>query len=185
MPFVNFFIGRLILPANGSIIGVLNSNPIGGELCEIGAARKIEEEEAMKQTKIRFLLLVLLLTLTVLAGCSGPGGNPEWNASGAVPVYLTEWPENEYTAQIPKPASGEMDYILDFSDSGRYALYLKNISEEESAQYIEELKKHGFSVRFSEGNDQSVGTMLEKGKVSVNIAYTDGCMGVMIMTESD
>ena len=154
-------------------------------MCEIGAAQKIEEEEAMKQTKIRFLLLVLLLTLTVLAGCSAPGGNPEWNASGAAPVYLTEWPENEYTAQIPRPASGEMDYILDFSDSGRYALYLKNISEEESAQYIEELKKHGFSVRFSEGNDQSVGTMLEKGKVSVNIAYTDGCMGVMIMTESD
>ena len=63
-----------------------------------------------------------------------------WNIADAEPVYVTEWPENNFTAQIVKPDNGEMDYIRDFSDDGQYEIVLKNISTDESAAYIEELK---------------------------------------------
>lgn len=99
------------------------------------------------------------------------------------PVYVTQWPENEYTSQIIKPEYGEMDYVYDNSDSGRYALFLKNISEEESADYIETLKEHGFSELISEGNDASVGTILEKDKVTLSIAYSNGSLGMEITME--
>ncbi|HIZ56069.1 MAG TPA: hypothetical protein H9671_07690, partial [Firmicutes bacterium] len=103
----------------------------------------------------------------------------------AQPVYVTEWPDNEYTTQIVKPEYGEMDYIVDYSASGRYAVNLKNISEEESAAYVEELKESGYSEIFSEGNDASVGTMLKKDDVTLSIAYSGTDFGLIIMMDSD
>lgn len=101
----------------------------------------------------------------------------------AVPVHVTAWPENEYTSQIVKPEWGEMDYIYDLSDSGRYALFLKEISEEESRAYIEQLKEAGFSEAVSAGNAISVGTILKKGDVLLSIAYSDGILAMTITME--
>ena len=138
--------------------------------------------------RFSFILAVALLFLCVLAGCSNQNkseGNTQttWDFTDAEPVYVTEWPENEYTSQIVKPEYGEMDYIFDFSGSGRYALFLKEISEEESKEYIEQLKEAGFSETFSEGNQVSVGTILEKDDVFLSIAFSDGILAMTITME--
>lgn len=137
-----------------------------------------------------FVPLVLVCALTLFAGCSNneaanKSNGLTWDLSNAEPVYVTEWPENEFTSQIIKPENGEIDYIYDYSDSGRYAVFMKEMSEEQSAEYIEELKEQGYSEIASKGNDVSVGTMMQKDNVTLSISYSGEIFGIMITIESD
>lgn len=143
----------------------------------------------MKRFYRIFVPLVLMCVLTLLAGCSNKTSNESinstWDLSNTEPIYVTEWPENEFTSQIIKPKSGKIDYIYDFSDSGRYAVFMKEMSEAESSDYIEELKEDGYSEVASKGDDVSVGTILQKNNVFLSISYSDAILGIMITTESD
>lgn len=137
-----------------------------------------------------FVSLILACALTLLAGCSNneaanKSNGLTWDLSNAEPVYVTEWPENEFTSQIIKPENGEIDYIYDYSDSGRYAVFMKGMSEELSAEYIEELKEQGYSEIASEGNNVSVGTMMQKDSVILSISYSGESFGILITIESD
>lgn len=137
-----------------------------------------------------FVPLILVCALTLLAGCSNnetanKSNGLTWDLSNAEPVYVNEWPENEFTSQIIKPENGEIDYIYEYSDSGRYAVFMKDMSEEKSAEYIEELKGQGYSEIASEGNDVSVGTMMQKDNVTLSISYSGEIFGIMIAIESD
>lgn len=143
----------------------------------------------MKQFCRIFAYLALICALVLFAGCSNnsiPSKNNDtiWDLTNAEPIYVSEWPENEYTSQIIMPENGEIDYIYDFSDSGRYAVFMKEISEKESAVYIEELKKQGYSEIASEKNNISVGKMLKKNDVSLSISYSGTILGIMITIES-
>ena len=134
------------------------------------------------------LLAALLLTLCVLTGCSNKNNldnntQSAWNLADAEPIYVTEWPENDYTSQVVKPEHGEIDYVFDLSDSGRYALFLKEISEEESNEYINRLKQSGYSEIISKGNEVSLGTMLKKDNTILNIALSDGILAMIITIE--
>lgn len=132
------------------------------------------------------LAAALLLVSCVLLGRSGQSkseSDPQiaWDLTDAEPVFVTEWPENEYTSQVIKPEYGEMDYIIDSSESGRYGVFLKEISMEESNEYVEQLKKSGYTEMLSEGNGVSIGTLLEKDDIVLSIAVSDGGFGMLIM----
>lgn len=136
------------------------------------------------------LFVPLVYALTLLAGCSNneaPNISKDltWDLSNAEPVYVTQWPENEFTSQILKPENGEIDYIYDYSDSGRYAVFIKDMSEETSAAYIEELKEQGYSEIASKGSDVSVGTIMQKDNVILSISYSGEIFGMLITIESD
>lgn len=144
----------------------------------------------MKRYRSIFAAWILVCALTLLAGCSNNEvsnkvNSPTWDLSNVEPVYVTEWPENEFTSQIIKPENGEMDYICDYSDSGRYLLVMKDMSEKESSDYVKELKEQGYSEIASEGNEVSVGTMMQKDNVTLSIAYSGEMFGVVITIESD
>ncbi len=143
----------------------------------------------MKRLYRIFVPLILVCALTLLAGCSNKTSNESisstWDLSNIEPIYVTEWPENEFTSQIIKPKNGKVDYIYDFSDSGRYAVFMKDMSEETSAEYIEELKEQGYSEIASEGNDVSVGTMMQRENVNLSISYSGEILGIVITIESD
>lgn len=144
----------------------------------------------MKRLFRIFVPFVLVCAFTLLAGCSGSnfpneGSEATWNLANAEPIYITQWPENEYTAQIVKPQNGEPDYVYDDSDSGRYGVFMKNMSEETSADYIEELKKLGYSQIVSDANQVSVGTILQKGPVCLSVAYSGTVLGLLITMESN
>lgn len=131
---------------------------------------------------------LLIVSLTIFAGCSNNSNqnktaDTNWNLADAKPVYVTEWPENEFTAKIIKPEHGKMDYVLDYSDSGHYGVWIKDISKDESSDYIRELKKQGYSEMASEGNNVAVGTLLHKDNVALSISYSDASLGVLITIE--
>lgn len=134
-------------------------------------------------------LTTLLCTMTLFAGCSQSDTSKlaEDRFSELPPVapeYITEWPENEYTGQIPQPEYGVLDYVCDYSDTGRYMVVLTDITQEESGAYVEVLKERGFTEIHSEGNQVSVGTMLQKDSVVLSIAYSDNLFNILIAAES-
>lgn len=144
----------------------------------------------MKHLRYAYSALIFVILLITFTGCSdqkstGNAENAMWDLTGAKPIYVSEWPENDYTAKISAPQHGEINYIYDFSDEGRYAVFLKNISKEESEKYVNALKLDGFTEQFAEGNTVSVGTMLRKDDVILSVAYSDGSFGMIIMIDSE
>jgi len=136
------------------------------------------------------LISILVACLIALTGCSNqkPTGNEGaamWDLTDAKPIYVSEWPENDYTAKISAPQYGEINYIYDFSNEGCYAVFLKNISKEESEKYVDVLIQDGFTEQFTEGNAVSVGTTLGKDDVILSVAYSDGSFGMIIMIDSE
>ena len=131
-----------------------------------------------------FCVLAAALLLCALAGCSAPeSAQIAWDLSDAEPVYLTEWPENEFTAQIVEPEHGEIDYVCDYSEEMRYLIVLKNMPEGEPSQYVEALKALGYAEIASDGNNVSVGTLLQKDNVVLSIAHSGEMLSVLITME--
>ena len=135
---------------------------------------------------MRYIRWILLLCLFIAwTGCAVPETPEEsiWRVTAEDYIPASEWPENVYTAQIPQPDSGTMEYINDWSSEGRFGVWLKDISRDESNQYVEQLKEAGYQEISQAENSVSVGTMLWKDDIYLSIAYSDGSLGILIMTE--
>ena len=96
-------------------------------------------------------------------------------------VYLTDYPENEFTARIPKPANGTIDYVIDDSANGRYAVFFKDITMEQSEAYIKDLKAAGYTNVAGKKEDIAIGEMLQKDDVTLSVACSDGGLGIQII----
>lgn len=132
-----------------------------------------------------FVPLILVCAVVFLMGWSGnealeKSSGATWNAASAEPVRVTEWPENEYTAQIIRPEGDELHYICDFSDAGRYAVFMKNMPWEKAFHYIEELKKQGYTEIASEEGKVSIGTILQREHVALSIAHSGTTLTILI-----
>ena len=127
---------------------------------------------------------ILICVLVLLAGCLDSDASNSSNITpdlkDAEPVYVTQWPENEFTSQIAKPGNGNIDYVYDCSDSGYYGIFIKDIKKEESEDYIVQLKKLGYAEVNSASNDISVGTILQKDDTALSISYSDGVLSILI-----
>ena len=128
-------------------------------------------------------LLPLLCAALMLAGCA-PKSDPSaqyasW-LTGAEPIYVGEWPDNALTAGLPRPESGEIDYIYDLSDSGHYAIYYKDISIEQGKAYVQALKESGWTEIASGDGGVSVGELLQKGDTILSAALSEGILGLLI-----
>ena len=131
----------------------------------------------------RLLPILSLCALTALAGCA-PKSDPSaqyasW-LTGAEPIYVSEWPDNALTAGLPRPESGEIDYIYDLSDSGHYAIYYKDISIEQGKAYVQALKESGWTEIASGDGGVSVGELLQKGDTVLSAALSEGILGLLI-----
>lgn len=91
-------------------------------------------------------VLSALLVCLHFSGCSLPEerrdalDNIEWDAASVEPEYLTEWPGNAFTEKISQPESGTIAYVLVYTETSRYAIFIKDISPEESNRYVKALK---------------------------------------------
>ena len=124
-------------------------------------------------------LWILAACLLLLTGCAQPAPITPGSVQPSK-LMAFSWPPNEFTAQIPQPQAGTPDYVLDSTSNGRYAVFLRGISMEDSAAYVDLLKLQGYAEVAGEGNDVSVGTLLLKGQTCLSIAYTDGELGILI-----
>lgn len=135
----------------------------------------------------RLLPILSLCALIALTGCA-PKSDPSaqyasW-LTGAEPIYVSEWPDNALTAGLPRPESGEIDYIYDLSDSGHYAIYYKDISIEQGKAYVQALKESGWTEIASGDGGVSVGELLQKGDTILSAALSEGILGLLITQNS-
>lgn len=100
------------------------------------------------------------------------------------PEYLTEWPDNAFTKKISQPESGAIAYVLDYTETGRYAIFIKDISPEESDRYVKALKDNGYSEIHSATNNVSFGTILKREDTYLSISHSDGVLGIVIFLKS-
>lgn len=131
----------------------------------------------------RLLPILSLCALIALTGCASKSDPSAQYASwltGAEPIYVSEWPDNALTAGLPRPESGEIDYIYDLSDSGHYAIYYKDISIEQGKAYVQALKESGWTEIASGDGGVSVGELLQKGDTVLSIALSEGILGLLI-----
>jgi len=99
-----------------------------------------------------------------------------------------EWPDNEYTANIPQPESGTLLRGWIDLDKEYCHLELFDMTQSDSEQYVKTLKESGFSEvdKVSEEiNDDyiSVGTLLTKDSTTISISYIDDLFGMYIKNE--
>lgn len=127
--------------------------------------------------------------LMMLTGCSQSSHPAAFDSAltqlpAIIPEYTSDWPENEYTELIPRPEYGTMDYVFDDSENGRYILVLTDIRKEESCNYLNELKEHGYSEIKSGSNLVSAGAMLQKDSVILSVAYSENLLNILIILEN-
>lgn len=148
------------------------------------SAVKHSNQGAFIMRKVCCVLLLIALTVAGLAGCATApvAESPNWTVT-ATPEPVTQWPENGFTAQIPQPDKGTVDYVLDCSDSGHYGIFLKDISLAETSAYLNTLTSQGYVQAISDGNSVSIGTMLQKENVTLSIAQGEGTLGILITVD--
>lgn len=131
----------------------------------------------------RLLFILPLCLLIALTGCTSRPESTAQDASwltDAKPIYVSEWPDNAFTAALPRPKSGEIDYIYDFSDAGRYGIWYKDITIEQGKAYLQALKDNGWTSVAAEDGGVSVGTLFQKGDMSLSVALSEGVLGLLI-----
>ncbi len=133
--------------------------------------------------KIFSCLFFLFLLAVSFGGCAtrlSDTDSSDWTLS-AEPEFVTSWPENEFTSWIPKPSTGSIDYVCDYTDSGRYQVVMKDLSQEESQDYVHQLLEQGYEQIASESNEASAGTILQKDEVTLSIAYSENVLNILII----
>ena len=141
------------------------------------------------------LLVFTLIVLITACGNSTISDNKDAanNSGNSLPENFVmldagEWPQNEYTANIPQPESGTLLRGWIDPDKEYCHLELSEITQPESEQYVNALKEAGFTEveKVSEEiNDDyiSIGTLLTKDNTTVSISYTDDLFGMYIKNE--
>ncbi len=137
--------------------------------------------------KMYFAATLLLSIVFLLGGCVAPAldshaADADW-LSSAEWQSVDEWPENDFTACVPQPECGRTDSVLDGTDSGRYAIMVQDITQDESAAYVASLLAQGYVEMASDGNAASTGILLQKAQVTLQVAYTDGALCILITLE--
>ncbi|MBR5381658.1 MAG: hypothetical protein IK136_03460 [Oscillospiraceae bacterium] len=127
-------------------------------------------------------LAPLCLALLLLAGCAGGNTADECAQEPAevTPQYVEAWPDNDFTAALPEPEAGEVEYVCDLSGCGRFEIVMKDMPDGGAEAYIETLKRAGFAEKASAENDVSGGVLLQKDGVSLSIAWSGTGMNVLI-----
>ncbi|WP_313344576.1 hypothetical protein [Sedimentibacter sp.] len=148
----------------------------------------------MKKVCGIFLIIMLVAFMTACGNTSISENEDTVDSSGnALPENFVmldaeEWPDNEYTANIPQPESGTLLRGWIDLDKEYCHLELFDMTQSDSEQYVKTLKESGFSEvdKVSEEiNDDyiSVGTLLTKDSTTISISYIDDLFGMYIKNE--
>ena len=92
--------------------------------------------EFFSSMAVAFIVLILVFLCIRFSGQGKFATHGGTNPSDVKCIYTSVWPDNEYTRLICEPESGTIEYILDGSNAGYYAIFYNNISEEEKFLFI-------------------------------------------------
>ena len=138
--------------------------------------------EFFSSMAVAFIVLILVFLCIRFSGQGKFATHGGTNPSDVKCIYTSVWPDNEYTRLICEPESGTIEYILDGSNAGYYAIFYNNISEEEIQKYIDQLKTLGYAEEASASESVSTGVLLRKDETWISIAYSEGGFGIRILS---
>lgn len=142
----------------------------------------------------KFVSIIAILLMLSLAACSNQDTPPTTdNSSNTQSESITMldegvWPVNEYTEGLPIP-SGTVEWAMLDTQSGYCSINIEEMSEAEYNDYMELLKKEGYSVveevseEIKGQNYVSIGTILSNGEKGLSISYIPGNFGIYISFE--
>ena len=84
--------------------------------------------EFFSSMAVAFIVLILVFLCIRFSGQGKFATHGGTNPSDVKCIYTSVWPDNEYTRLICEPESGTIEYILDGSNAGYYAIFYNNIS---------------------------------------------------------
>lgn len=138
----------------------------------------------MKRNNFIFVFVVLLAFCLIGCGTNMSESDTE-DVNAAIREEISEWPDNEYTKAILKPDVGEMDYTLSDENAGYYAVFLKNVTMEDSKQYIQLLKENGFESVSSDSNSVAIGEILKKGTTGLSVSASENVLALYITLNAE
>ncbi len=138
----------------------------------------------MKRNNFIFVFVVLLAFCLIGCGTNTSESDTE-DVNAAIREEISEWPDNEYTKAILKPDVGEMDYTLSDENAGYYAVFLKNVTMEDSKQYIQLLKENGFESVSSDSNSVAIGEILKKGTTGLSVSASENVLALYITLNAE
>lgn len=138
----------------------------------------------MKRNNFIFVFVVLLAFCLIGCGTNTSESDTE-DVNAAIREEISEWPDNEYTKAILKPDVGEMDYTLSDENAGYYAVFLKNVTMEDSKQYIQLLKENGFESVNSDSNSVAIGEILKKGTTGLSVSASENVLALYITLNAE
>ncbi len=94
-----------------------------------GASQMNKKLEFFSSMAVAFIVLILVFLCIRFSGQGKFATHGGTNPSDVKCIYTSVWPDNEYTRLICEPESGTIEYILDGSNAGYYAIFYNNISE--------------------------------------------------------
>lgn len=130
--------------------------------------------------------VVIVLLFSVLCSYDNSNDSHVLTTESSLGEYNfnTEWPDNEFTENVPKPEHGSVWYTYSFNDRDAFSVSLDEISVEESDIYIEKLKSYGYVILRKASNDVSTGINMVKDNIYLSIAYSEGVLDILIMKDA-
>lgn len=119
----------------------------------------------------RILALSLALLAVALTACGTRASAPVDSASLSMDIQDGVWPENEFTAAIPRPESGTVE--SGWITESYCALTLSGVDDGAFGDYLDALTAAGFTEAASNAEELQLG-------ISGNALYTSGGTGVSL-----
>ena len=121
----------------------------------------------------RILVLFLICSLALLAGCGGKSDTDQSPDISITPwSEIDLWPDNDFTQAVPEPKAGTVTASMEGTSAGYdfFAVQLDGLSRSEVQDYLRALEAAGYE---SVTEDFGVETSLE-GVTVGNMYYRDG-----------
>lgn len=86
------------------------------------------------------------------------------------PIAITEWPENAYTVQLPRPDFGQPSRLINTRDG--CGVLLDGCGEEDLTSYVSILRSNGYSVLDTEESEDSKVMLLDDGVTRIQLSLS-------------
>lgn len=129
-----------------------------------------------------------LLSLSLLTAC-GRTQNSAASGSTSAPVWVEsdQWPDNEFTQQIPTPEFGAVSATAEgqSQDQDYFCVSLREVTQEEAEGYAQILQDEGFELLWDKTETPKGGSVVlafvfEQEEVGVSLSFSGDTMGLYI-----
>ena len=130
--------------------------------------------KANKIVVIAVLVVVVCSLAIVLVSCSHDDDNI------VNKVVTDKWEYNDFTAIVPEPRVGKIDYVKHFKSGRQYGVHITDVTIDEALTYVEALKCMGYRVTEGDIATQETGMIMMRDGRAISLDYEDNSLAIMI-----